>query len=162
VTSLNRYQRHLLVLPEDDANRQIATGFKQSLSLNDRVIQVLKPAGGWGKVLAQLQNEHIPELNRFPEERLILLIDFDNNTNRLALFEQHIPDTLGEGVFVIGALSEPEELRRQLEMSFEQIGEALADHCAENNPELWNHDLLRHNNAEIGRMAGSVKSFLFN
>jgi hypothetical protein len=47
-------------------------------------------------------------------------------------------------------------------MSFEQIGEALADHCAKNDPELWNHDLLRHNNAEIERMAVSVKSFLFN
>jgi hypothetical protein len=160
--TLNRFRPHLFVLPEDDANRQIANGFCQHLSLRQRVIQVLEPAGGWTKVLQQFSDQHIPELSRYAEERLILPIDFDEKTTRLALFQQDIPESLQERVFVIGSLSDPEDLRRQLEMSFEQIGETLANHCAENNPELWNHDLLTHNNAEIERMTGSIKPFLFN
>lgn len=158
----NRYRPHLFILPEDDADREIANGFKLNPSLNGRVIQVLEPAGGWTKVLGQFRDQHIPELSMFKEERLILLIDFDKKINRLALFQQNIPESLRERVFVIGAFSNPEDLKRQLQMSFEEIGEDLANHCAENNPALWNHDLLKHNNAEIERMTDSIKSFLFN
>ena len=43
--SVNRHKPHLLVLPEDDANRQLARGFE--LELSTRQFQVLQPAGGW-------------------------------------------------------------------------------------------------------------------
>lgn len=43
----NRYRRHLLVIPEDDANRQIMIGFVLGLSVNSRLVQVEPPAGGW-------------------------------------------------------------------------------------------------------------------
>lgn len=45
--SINKYKAHLLVLPEDDANRQMANGFILDPNLNERVIQVLPPVGGW-------------------------------------------------------------------------------------------------------------------
>lgn len=45
--SINAYKPHLLVLPEDDANREMANGFL----LDSRVLMcnmsVLPPAGGW-------------------------------------------------------------------------------------------------------------------
>lgn len=47
--SVNVYQQHVLVLPEDDANRQIVNGFLLEPSLNERVIQVLPIAGGWAR-----------------------------------------------------------------------------------------------------------------
>lgn len=54
--SINAYKPHLLVLPEDDANRQIADGFVLDSNCNYRAIQVLRVAGGWLKVTtAQMQ-----------------------------------------------------------------------------------------------------------
>lgn len=47
--SVNNYKPHLLVLPEDEANRQLANGFLQDFSLNLRCIQVLPIAGGWAR-----------------------------------------------------------------------------------------------------------------
>ena len=38
---MNRYKPHVLVVPEDDANRQLANGFLQNPALNLRAIQVL-------------------------------------------------------------------------------------------------------------------------
>lgn len=56
----NKHKPHILVLPEDDANRQIAIGFTQDPYLNGWAIQVLKPAGGWKKVLDKFQEGACP------------------------------------------------------------------------------------------------------
>jgi hypothetical protein len=48
--SVNRYKQHVLILPEDDANRQIANGFL--LDVNARQVQVQNVGGGWSAVLA--------------------------------------------------------------------------------------------------------------
>jgi hypothetical protein len=42
--SVNKYLPHVLVLPEDDANRQLATGFEIEVK-HTRRIQVLVEAG---------------------------------------------------------------------------------------------------------------------
>lgn len=44
--SVNFYKPHVLVLPEDDANRQIAIGFLLDPGLKQRNIQILTPSGG--------------------------------------------------------------------------------------------------------------------
>jgi len=44
--SVNKYQQHVLVLPEDDANRQLEIGFLLDPLLIDRRIDVLEVAGG--------------------------------------------------------------------------------------------------------------------
>lgn len=36
--SINKFRPHIHVLPEDEANRQIATGFLLGSHLNERVI----------------------------------------------------------------------------------------------------------------------------
>ncbi len=92
---------------------------------------------------------------------MVLLIDFDDNENRLSYVESHIPDDLKARVFVLGVLSEPENLRTDINKDFEQIGEALAKDCPDNTNELWGHNLLKHNKGELERMASSVKPFLF-
>jgi len=49
--SVNKYLPHVLVLPEDDANRQLANGFQLDVFLATRRMQILEEAGGWQEVL---------------------------------------------------------------------------------------------------------------
>jgi len=160
--SINKYQRHILVLPEDDANRQIANGFVLDPNLNNRAIQVLSPADGWKKVVEKFTSDHASEMRQFPNRVIVLLIDFDERENRLSYVQSQIPDDLKERVFVLGVLSEPENLKRDIKKTFEEIRETIAKDCSKNKNELWEHDLLRHNKTELERMILSVKPFLFD
>ena len=159
--SLNRYKPHVFVLPEDDADRQIANGFVLHPNLQERNIQILKPAGGWEKVLSTFVKAYVSEMRQYPEERIVLLLDFDRDENRLSAVNQQIPLDLKKRVFVLGVLSEPEDLKKDLNKSFEEIGETLAKDCSDNTNDLWGHKLLEHNNDELVRMISSVKPFLF-
>ncbi|MEX0271281.1 hypothetical protein AB3R30_19255 [Leptolyngbyaceae cyanobacterium UHCC 1019] len=160
--SINKYQSHILVLPEDDANRQIANGFILHPNLNGRAIQVLPSAGGWGKVLNDLKDVHAPEMQKYLYRMMVLLIDFDNQQEeRLSYVKNQIPQDLTDRVFVLGVVSEPENLRKIIQRTFENIGEALSQDCSDDMNELWGHDLLKHNQPEVERMILSVKPFLF-
>jgi len=156
----NNYLPHIHVLAEDDANRQIAHGFL--LELNDnRAVKVLPLPGGWKKTVEEFTKTYASEMRKFPERMMVLLIDFDDDENRLSYVKSQIPEALKARVFVLGVLSEPENLRRDIKKSFEEIGEALAKDCSDNTHELWEHNLLKHNKAELDRMPLSVKSLLF-
>lgn len=49
---MNKERPHILVLPEDGANRQLANGFLLEVDLaRQRQMQVLAEAGGWRHVL---------------------------------------------------------------------------------------------------------------
>ena len=159
--SVNRDQPHLLVLPEDDANRQIFNGFIKHLSVNSSAIKGLPIANGWKKVVDQLMNDYAHRMRKFPHAMIVLIIDFDKDENRFSYVESHIPDDLKERVFVLGVQSNPENLRRATKKSFEEIGKALAKDCSDNTNELWGHPLLEHNKTELERMLSSVKPFLF-
>jgi len=161
---INKYRPHIFVLPEDDANRQIAVGFCLNLNLNDRVIRILPPAGGWEYVVDKFMEDYASEMQNLRERRMVLLIDFDRQSERrLSYVQEQIPPDLIERVFVLGVLSEPEDLKRNIKskISLEKIGENLAQGCPENTNELWNHDLLVHNRNELERIALSARSFLF-
>ncbi|AFZ23675.1 hypothetical protein Cylst_1387 [Cylindrospermum stagnale PCC 7417] len=160
--SINKFVPHILVLPEDDANRQIANGFIQDLNLNERAIQVLPIAGGWKKVVDKFIEDHVNVMRQYRETRIVLLIDFDECEDRLSYVESRIPEDLIDRVFVLGVQSNPESLRRDIQKSLETIGETLANDCAENRNELWTHPLLIHNQPQLEQMILSVKPFLFN
>jgi 5S rRNA maturation endonuclease (ribonuclease M5) len=166
---VNKYQHHVLVLPEDDANRQIANGFILNSNVNEPAIQVLPIADGWGKVVDNFKDNHVSEMRRFPKRMIVLLIDFDRQGERLSYVKSQIPEDLQDRVFILGVLSEPEDLKRIRKKfesigtgKLEQIGETLANDCFNNTNELWGHDLLKHNTTELDRMILSVKPFLFN
>jgi hypothetical protein len=55
----NRYRPHVLVVPEDDVNRQIANGFLLDPSILIGNIQVLEEVGGWLEVLARFKSDLI-------------------------------------------------------------------------------------------------------
>lgn len=160
--SVNVYKPHVLVLPEDDANRQIAIGFWLCASVKYANIQVLLPSGGWVKVLESFINSHLKDLQKYACRHLVLLIDFDDKfEERSAYFLQHIPGDVRDRVFLLGTSSEPEPLRKSCGKSLEAIGKQLAVECYGGETNLWAHEFLAHNAPECQRLNAKVKSILF-
>lgn len=159
---MNKYVDHIYVIPEDDANRQIADGFVLHHDVKTSRIQVMPLAGGWLHVLATFKVEYVQTLRNYPKTHVVMLIDFDDHVDERRLeFEQAIPGELKTRVFVIGSKHDPETLKRQLRRSFEDIGLSLANDCVAGTTELWDHEQLSHNDAERQRMVEHVKPFLF-
>jgi len=156
---MNKYRPHVLVLPEDDANRQIANGFLLAPALRSQHVQLLRPAGGWtaarDKMLALL-----PEMSKYPGRTMVLLVDFDGQPGRAEQILANVPAALRERIFVLGVFSEPERLRTALG-SYEKIGRALGDECAAAEANVWAHDLLAHNAGEAARLMARVRAVLF-
>lgn len=160
--SVNKYQEHIFVIPEDDADRQIVNGFVLHDRVDVRRIQVVDVARGWNNVLTTFQEEYIPHLRRYPHGHVVLLIDFDGQAEaRMATFREAIPDDLQGRVFVVGSLDDPETLKAALNLELEHIGRSLAEHCALGDGGLWDHEQLRHNADERQRLATVVPGFLF-
>lgn len=91
---------------------------------------------------------------------MVLLIDFDGEELRLQDAKDRIPGHLTERVFILGALIEPEELKKVLG-PYERIGKAMAQDCREGTDTIWAHDLLRHNANELARLRQVVRPILF-
>ncbi len=159
--SANKFRPHVLVLPEDDANVEIANGFVRHDALDPRAIQVLPCAGGWAKVRDEFVSVHATEMRRYAKRHMVLLVDFDNSSARFDQMTQDIPEGLAERVFVIGVWSEPEELPRVDLGSMEDVGYKLARECYDETRDVWNHDLLRHNADELDRMTTLLRPILF-
>ena len=157
--SVNKYTPLILVLPEDDANRQLANGFLLHPSLSTQ-IQVLEEVGGWSKVLDCFEKDHVKKMDALPDRFMVLLIDFDGQQDRLHRANAVIPDNLKDRVFVLGVWTEPEALRAILG-SYEKIGRAIAEDCREDTSTTWGHELLKHNTSEIERMRQQVRPILF-
>jgi hypothetical protein len=158
--SVNKYDWHLHVIPEDDANRQLAVGFRAVSKLGERV-DIRRPAGGWRKAAdVVVSDEFLREMEKYPKRVAVLLIDLDSKPERPAEIMKEIesrPDDVRERIFILGAFSEPERLKPALG-SYETIGKALARDCDEGTEATWGHELLRHNAAELARMAPALSS----
>jgi hypothetical protein len=159
--SVNKFQTHVFVLPEDDANRQIANGFILDPSLLNRQIQVLRAAGGWSRAVERFKSQYIDGMDRNFFTSMVLLIDFDGHKARLDQVKSEVPERLAERVFVLGALTKPEALRQAGLGSYEEIGLAMAKDCREGTDTIWGHDLLRHNAPELERLLQHVRPILF-
>ena len=156
---VNRHQPHVLVLPEDDANRQIANGFLLELE-QIRQVQLLNEAGGWIEVLDRFESEQIAYLGKYRHGSIVLLIDFDCDPGRLSKAKGRIPEHLINRVFILGAWAEPEKLKPDLG-SYETIGRQLAMDCRYGATATWGHELLRHNSTEVDRMREQIRPILF-
>jgi hypothetical protein len=160
---MNRQRQHVYVIPEDDADRQIANGFVNHHRVDGRRIQVMPAAGGWSPVLDTFKKEYISLLQGSAFAHVVLLIDFDGKFDtRFPQFSDAIPVDIRDRVFVVGASRRPEDLRISLGISFEKIGETLADECGSGTLEFWNDPQLAHNDVERNRMDGKLRSFLFS
>lgn len=159
---INREQLHVIVIPEDNANQQLAFGFIEHHAVNDRLIQVMPPANGWPGVLKKFSEVYLPLLQAYPHAHVVMLVDFDEKVDqRKSNFENHIPDDVRDRVFVIGSRSEPEKLKKKLKLGFAKIGDELAENCHSDGYVLWSHQELAHNESELQRLIASVKPFLF-
>lgn len=160
--SVNAYEPHLIIIPEDDATRQLAVGFTLITDF-PRKIDIRQPEGGWTKVVQRCLEDYCPSMNSFPERRILLLVDFDGNPSaRRDLLKSQLPEGLQERVYVIGVSSEAEDLKRRCNhKSFEVIGEDLARECSSQTHNLWKDELLSNNQAEIERFDRDVRPFLF-
>ncbi len=159
---MNKYREHVYVIPEDDADRQIAVGFVDHHRVDVRRIQIMPVAGGWSHVLSTFREEYLLTLRNFPTTHVVLLIDFDGQVeNRKQEFEQAIPEDVKARVFVVGSCDEPETLKSALNIGFEQIGKSLAEDCDKDTVDYWSHEQLQHNDAERKRLILTVKPFLF-
>ena len=92
---MNKYAPHIYVIPEDDADRQLALGFIRHDKVNELRIKVMTPANGWPNVLRIFETEYIQTLRNYTQAHVVMLIDFDGHfETRKAEFDQAIPDDL--------------------------------------------------------------------
>ena len=159
---MNKYEHCVYVIPEDDANRQIADGFALHRHVDSRRVQVMPPAGGWNYVLTTFQKEYVQKLRDYPKAHVVMLIDFDNCFDvRRVNFENNIPADIKPRVFVVGSKGTPEKLKNSLNKSFEEIGTSLAGDCDTQTTALWEHEELNHNEPDRLRLLQTVRPFLF-
>ncbi len=159
--SVNKHLPHILVLPEDDANRQLANGFLLQVDpTRMRQMQVLPVAGGWTAVLDQFLSDEVAGMEANTERLMVLLIDFDGRDGRLDDARNRIPECVRDRVFILSAWNEPEDLREALG-PYESIGSAMARDCREETNTIWGHELLRHNAGELARLRERVRPILF-
>jgi hypothetical protein len=118
-------------------------------------------AGGWARVRDRFTSDYVSGMRINERRFMILLIDFDGNTNRLQTMRSEIPGDLTDRVFILGALTTPEALRQSRAVDYETIGRSMADDCRNGTQEIWSHDLLRHNEAELTRLRSIVCDILF-
>lgn len=159
--SINLYKPHVWLVPEDDADRQLAVGFLDHHAVDDAQVKRVPPVGGWRAALAELRDVYVPKLLAYPGARVVILIDFDGDyEDRRRRFAEAVPEPLRARAFVLGARGEPEDLRRALRMSYAAIGAALADECQRGATALWSHDQLRHNAPDLEALAATVRPIL--
>ena len=158
--SANRERPHLQVILEDDANRQIAVGFRNHPNVNSRQMPLDNVAGGWIDALRRFSVDEIPMLRRYPHRQVLIVIDFDGNKDRFNEALSYIPEDLRERVYILGSADEPEKLSKALKCNKEQIGQLLAQDCVNETQTTWNHSMLAHNVGELQRLLSNVRPFL--
>ena len=158
---INRFKPHLYILLEDEAYRQIANGFRLQIETFGDVSQVMPIANGWRKVRDKFIEDYRDDMARYPERYIIMLVDFDEDSERFARMSDGVNDFV-ERVFILGVWSEPEKLNSNLgSVGFEEIGRRLAEDCENGTQNLWSHKWLEHNADELARMERILKPIFF-
>jgi hypothetical protein len=157
---VNKFIDHLLIVPEDDANKDLAVGFQKIIRRGVNAILIENVAGGWPSARDRL-GSLFSSMQRFPRRRVLVLVDHDLSGTRRENVLRDVPANLQDRVFLLGVWSDPEELQRALgHRSREAIGEALARECSEGTHKDWKHPLLAHNAPELARLREHVLPFL--
>lgn len=163
--AVNKYKPHIYIIPEDDANRQIALGFELDPRLPPKVLQVMKPAGGWSMVVQIIREEYLPLLRSNQNTHVLGIIDCDDHADRITgeldRLRQGQPENCQNRVFLLGTLGTPERFKASVKKTFEEIGEALAEECSREEFSLWSHDDCQHIQAEIQRAREFLRPILF-
>ena len=121
----------------------------------------MKPAGGWAPVMETIISEYLPKLRSNPHTTVVGII-VDDHEHRIAEQLERIPEDLRGRVFLLGTLQNPETFKASVQLSFEGIGEALADECFREEFDLWHHGDLLHIQEEIQRARNVLRPILFD
>lgn len=165
--SINHYLPHLLILPEDEDNVRMANGFANHPQVKFGQLQILEESGGWRKAVAQISaNSYMQRhLGKYAEGRILVLLDFDEDADRLAYIKAQIPESIRRKIFILGTWIEPQPFKRNLgyKISFEATGHALVDDCRGQTAKVeWQHPHLQHNLDELARFKEEVCPFLLH
>lgn len=157
---MNKYKDHLLIVPEDDANKDLALGFMNAVPRGVNAIHIEPVAGGWSSARDRVENL-LPSMRKCSCRRVLVLVDFDTSMTRRQDVMRNVPADLADRVYLLGVWSEPESLQATLNhRSREAIGEELARACLDDTDGLWQHALLAHNADEVARLRADVLPFL--
>jgi hypothetical protein len=157
---VNKYKDHLLIVPEDDANKDLALGFVNAVPRGVNAAHIEPVAGGWSSARDRLANL-LPSMRRFSSRRVLVLVDFDTSATRRDDVLRDVPTYLADRVYLLGGWSEPESLQAALDhRSREALGASLARACLDDTDGLWQHALLAHNADELARLRADVLPFL--
>lgn len=157
--AVNKYQRHILFLPEDAANVEILNGIQLKVPFaNQRKMQILPPCGGWMDVKKKFEAEYITYLENYSGGYVVMVVDFDGKENRAVEVKESVPYRLLQRVFVFGSLNEPEEIKLG---SLENVGKKLAQDCISATTVTWDHEAFFHNASELARFRETVCEILF-
>lgn len=164
MTASNRYRPHIVVLIEDDADRDLFNGFMLEVDWRkSRQIHPEPVSGGWPNVRADFICKQLPQMKQYADQITVMLIDFDNQGDRrLDDMRRDVPESMADRVFVFGTRKDPQELAAALNMSCEAIGSALARDCRDATDTMWSHALLAHNKEELVRLKQVAHTMLFD
>jgi hypothetical protein len=156
---INYYRPHLALLPEDEAARSVANGFRDATTGQ---MQVLPVSGGWLKAIDYAIDSEAQRLREFSSRILVILIDFDDSYPRRSdEIKNRIPADLADRIFVIGPRNEMEDLRASLGLRLSRAGQALAEDCRSESRDHWSCEQLVQNIDELDRLCEKCKDFLF-
>jgi hypothetical protein len=158
--SVNKYRSHILVLPEDEATRQMANGFYQKIP-DQRYTQILPVAGGCDHVVDCFKSNYMPSMNTYPYRYFVLVIDFDKRPSRLQHIKNQIDPSILARVFILGAFLEAEDLRRNVGENLETIGQLLAEDCQNQTMNIWRNELFEPLQDEIERAKKTLRPLIF-
>lgn len=132
----NKYRWHIVVIPEDDATRQLGNGLINTFPDIAKFIKVLPVTRGWKRAVECVESLN---LKNFSQRRVLLIIDFDKNKDRLeAIKAKEDFSEFKDKIFIIGCFNEAEDLKRLVgRTNLEQVGQILGSDC-----EYWNNPLL--------------------
>jgi hypothetical protein len=159
--SVNKYRPHILVLPEDEATRQMANGFYQNIP-DQRYTQILPVAGGCDHVVDCFKSDYMSSMEAYENRHFVLVIDFDKRPNRLQHIKTQIDQRIMSRVFILGAFLEAEDLRRSVGENLETIGLLLAQDCQNQTMNTWKTPLFDHLQDEIERARLTLRPLIFS
>jgi len=97
----NRHKWHIVVVPEDDATRQLGNGLSNAFPAIATRIKFLREAGGWTDAVATIKDL---ELDKYPNRRVLLIIDLDQDDTRLKFIRsQPEISKFNNRIFILGS-----------------------------------------------------------
>ena len=132
----NKYKWHIVVVPEDEATRQLGNGLSNAFPSIVNRIKFLREAGGWADAIATVKDL---ELDKYSDRRVLLIIDLDQDDTRLGFIRsQPEISKFNNRIFILGSFKAVEQLKPIGEShNLENVGQRLGEDCS-----CWNDSLL--------------------